>query len=94
MENQYQKEYYNDLPGFFLHHTAGPNAADSTTGHLHLNANRMLLYFMQGSGNLVVGDKAHRIQAGDVILTDSTELFHCRIDPGVYHERLSFLLRE
>lgn len=90
MEKHYQKEYYNDLPGFFMRHTVGPNAVDSTTGHLHLNANRMLLYFIQGSGNLVVEDKVHRIQAGDVIITDSTELFHCSIDPGVYHERISF----
>lgn len=89
MENQYQKAYYNDLPGFFVRHTIGPNAVDSTTGYLHLNANRMLLYFIQGSGNLVVEDKAHRIQAGDVIITDSAELFHCSIDPGVYHERIS-----
>ena len=90
METQYQKEYYNDLPGFFARYTVGPDAADSTTGHLHLNTNRMLLYFIQGSGNLIVEDKAHRIQAGDVIITDSTELFHCSIDPGVYHERISF----
>lgn len=90
MEKHYQKEYYNDLPGFSMRHTVGPNAVDSTTGHLHLNANRMLLYFIQGSGNLVVEDKAHRIQAGDVIITDSTELFHCSIDPGIYHERISF----
>lgn len=89
MENQYQKVYYNDLPGFFVRHTIGPNAVDSTTGYLHLNANRMLLYFMQGSGNLVVEDKAHRLQAGDVIITDSAELFHCSIDPGIYHERIS-----
>lgn len=89
MENHYQKEQYNDLPGFRLRHTAGPNAADSTTDHLHLNINQMLLYFIQGSGNLVVEDKAHRIQAGDVIITDSAELFHCSIDPDVYHERIS-----
>lgn len=89
MEKLYRKEQYNGLPGFRLRHTAGPNAVDSTTGYLHLNANRMLLYFVQGSGNLVVEDNAHRIQAGDVIITDSAELFHCSIDPGVYHERLS-----
>lgn len=89
MDTHYQKEQYNDLPGFWLRHTAGPNAAGSTTDHLHLNINRMLLYFIQGSGNLVVEDKAHRIQPGDVIITDSTELFHCSIDPGIYHERIS-----
>lgn len=89
MHTNYQKEYYNDLPGFQLRHTAGPDAAASTTGHLHLNKNRMLLYFIQGSGNLVVEDKVYRLQAGDAIVTDSEELFHCRIDPGAYHERLS-----
>ena len=89
MKTSYQKESYNDLPGFQLRHTIGPDAADSTTDHLHLNPNRMLLYFIQGSGNLVVEDKAHRIQAGDVIVTDTTELFHCRIDSGAPHERIS-----
>lgn len=89
MEKLYRKEQHNDLPGFRLRHTAGPNAVGSTTDHLHLNINQMLLYFIQGSGNLVVEDNAHRIQAGDVIITDSAELFHCSIDPGVYHERLS-----
>lgn len=89
METHYQKAYYDDLPGFRVHHTAGPDAAGSTTGYLHLNTNRMLLYFIHGGGNLVVEDKAQQIRAGDVIITDSSELFHCSIDPGVYHERLS-----
>ena len=89
MENHFQKAYYDNLPGFYVRHTAGPDAADSTTGHLHLNSNRMLLYFIQGSGNLVVEDNAQRIHPGDVVITDSTELFHCSIDPSVYHERLS-----
>lgn len=89
METHYQKAYYNDLPGFRLHHTAGPDAAGSTTGYLHLNVNRMILYFAHGSGNIIVGDSAYRIQAGDVVITDSAELFHCSIDPRIYHERLS-----
>lgn len=89
MNTGYEKLHYNDLPGFYLHHTAGPNAAGSTTGYLHLNVNRMLLYFAHGSGNIIVGDSAYRIQAGDVIITDSAELFHCSIDPRIYHERLS-----
>ena len=89
MDKQYQKDYFNDLPGFRVCHTAGQNAAGSTASHLHLNRNRMLLYFVRGSGNLVVEDKSQRVQAGDAILTDSTELFHCSIDPGVYHERIT-----
>lgn len=89
METGYQKKHYSDLPGFRLHHTAGPNAADSTTSHLHLNASRMILYCIQGGGNVVVEDKAYQLQAGDVLITDSAELFHCSIDPHSYHERLS-----
>lgn len=89
MEKRYQKEYYSGLPGFRVCHTIGPDAAGSTASHLHLNSNRMILYFIQGSGNLVVEDESLCIQAGDVIITDSTELFHCSIDPGVYHERIS-----
>lgn len=88
MKTSYQKEHFT-APGFYLRHTAGPDAAGSTTGYLHLNTNRMLLYFIQGSGNIIVEDKAHRIQAGDVVITDTSELFHCSIDPGAYHERLS-----
>ena len=89
MEKQYQKSQFKNLPGFYGRHTAGPDAANSTTDHLHLNSNRMILYFMQGSGNLVVEDTVYRVQAGDVIITDSSELFHCSIDPGIYHERFS-----
>lgn len=89
MEKRYQKEYFSDLPGFRVCHTVGPDAAGSTASHLHLNRNRMILYFIQGSGNLVVEDESQSIQAGDVIITDSTELFHCGIEPGVYHERIS-----
>jgi len=89
METGYQKKYYPDLPGFRLHHTAGPNAADSTTSHLHLNASRMVLYCIRGSGNIVVEDKAYHLQTGDVLITDSAELFHCTIDPNSYHERIS-----
>ena len=84
-----QKEYFNDLPGFRICHTIGPDASGSTASHLHINRNRMVLYFLQGSGNLVVEDESQRIQPGDVIITDSSELFHCSIDPGVYHERIS-----
>lgn len=89
METNYQKKDYNDLPGFRLRHTAGPDAATSTTGYLHLNANRMLLYIIHGSGNIIVGDTAYQIQAGDMIVTDSTELFHFSVDPRIYHERLT-----
>jgi len=92
MQATYQKEHFNDLPGCRLHHTAGPDAATSTTGHLHANPNRMILYFIHGSGNLVVEDKAYEIRAGDVIITDTAELFHCSIDPNTYHERLSLHL--
>lgn len=88
MEHSYRKEHFS-APGFYLRHTAGPDAAGSTTDHLHLNANRMLLYFIQGNGNLVVEDKAYTVQAGDVIITDSAELFHCSVDPNTYHRRLS-----
>lgn len=88
MENKFKKEFYN-FPGFHLRHTEGPDAAGSTTNHLHLNANRMLLYFMQGGGDLVVEDKAYRIQAGDMIITDPGELFHCSIDAKTYHQRLT-----
>ena len=88
MENDYKKEYYN-LPGFHLRHTEGPNASDSTTDHLHLNSNRMLLYFMQGDGDLVVEDNAYRVHSGDVIIMEPSELFHCGIDAKTYHRRLT-----
>lgn len=89
METHYQKAHYDDLPGFTVHHTVGPDAANSTIQHLHLNESRMILYFIHGSGNIIVENKTHHIGPGDIVITDARELFHCTIDPNTYHERLS-----
>lgn len=89
MNVNYKKIHYDDLPGFKIHHTTGPNAATSTIHHLHLNANKMILYFVHGSGNIIVENKTYPIHAGDVIITDAAELFHCNIDSDTYHERLT-----
>lgn len=89
METHFQKSYYEDLPGFTIKHTTGPDAAASTIGHLHLNERRMILYFLHGSGNLIVENQTYAIRTGDVVITDTRELFHCCIDPDTYHERIS-----
>ena len=89
METHFQKSCYDHLPGFEVNHTAGADAAASTIGHLHLNEKRMILYFLHGSGNIIVENQTHAIHAGDVVITDARELFHCHIDPDTYHERIS-----
>lgn len=89
METHFQKSCYDNLPGFAVNHTTGVDAAASTIGHLHFNKNRMIVYFLHGSGNIIVENQTHTIHAGDIVITDARELFHCHIDPETYHERIS-----
>ena len=87
MDSGYQKTEYA-AAGFRLTHTVGTDAGRSTINYPHRNTEQMLLCFIQGSGNMMVGEKSYRIHAGDVILTDPTQLYHCSIDPNIFHERI------
>lgn len=89
MGTHYQKVHFDDLPGFRVHHTAGPDAAKSTIQRLHLNNHYMILYLRQGSGNIIVENHSYRIRPGDIVIMDIGEPFHCTIDPDRYHERVS-----
>ena len=87
MDGGYKKTVYN-LPGFQLTHTVGADAGGSTTDYPHLNTERMLLYFIHGSGNVMLGDRSYRIHPGDLLLTHPGQLYHCAIDPHIFHERV------
>lgn len=87
MDTGYRKTEYA-AAGFWLTHTVGMDAGQSTINHPHINADRMLLYFIHGSGNVMMGEKSYRIQAGDMILTHPTQLYHCAIDSNMFHERI------
>ena len=87
MDTGYQKTEYA-AAGFRLTHTVGMDAGRSTINYPHRNTGQMLLCFIQGSGNMMMGEKSYRIHAGDVILTDPTQLYHCSIDANVFHERI------
>ena len=88
MGNSYQKFQYDSCPLFRLNHTIGIDASSSTKDYPHWNPERMVLYFLQGSGNIIINSKTYRIHAGDVICTAPTEMYHCTIDPNMYHERI------
>ena len=48
----------------------------------------MVLYFIHGYGHIIIEGKYYDIHAGDVFLVNPTELFHCTIQQGKYHERI------
>ena len=87
MDSGYRKTEYS-LPGFRLTHTVGTDAGSSTTDYPHFNTERMLLYFIHGSGTVMLGDRSYRIHAGDLFLTHPAQLYHCAIDSKVFHERI------
>ena len=88
MYNHYKKVKYAGYAGFQLHHTSGLDAGASTTDYPHLSQELMLIYFLHGSGKIIVEGSTYPIREGDVIFTTPTELYHCTIDPQVYHERI------
>ena len=87
MDVGYPKTVYQ-LPGFRLTHTVGTDAGGSTINHPHINTERMLICFIHGSGNVMMGEKSYRIHPGDALLTHPAQLYHCVIDPNVFHERI------
>ena len=90
----YRKITYNNHPAFELHHTEGTDAAASTISYPHLADEQILLYFIHGSGTIKVEGKNYRIQEGDLIILNSTELYHCSIDAGMNHERIGLHIGE
>ena len=83
----YQKLRYTTGYGVRLNHTMGNSAEASTLRFPHYSTEFMLYYFIHGTGNIKIEGRNYDIQAGDMILLNPTEMFHCTIDSSKYHER-------
>ncbi len=88
MQDNYVKELYDDVLGLKLHHTTGRFAGKSTTQYLHYDVELSLIYFIKGIGEIKIEGKQYDIQDGDIILLNPSELYHCVVKDGKYHERL------
>jgi len=88
MREKYNKELYDDNPGFRLHHTTGKFAGKSTTQYLHYDVELSFIYFIRGEGEIKIEGKQYKIEDGDLILLKPSELYHCVVKDGTYHERL------
>ena len=88
MCENFTKELYDDIFGFRLHHTTGEFAAKSTTQYLHYDVELSLIYFIKGIGEIKIEGNYYDIQEGDLILLKPTELYHCVVKDGKYHDRL------
>lgn len=88
MSEGYVKKLYDDNSGFRLHHTKGRFAAESTTGYLHYEVEMSLIYFIRGIGEIKIEGKKYTIEDNDLILLKPSELYHCTVKDGTYHERL------
>lgn len=89
MHKSYSKVLYDDLPGFRFHHTVGIEDGTSTMDQLHLSPWYLLMYFIDGEGNIKIKGEHYSIHPGDVFFITPEDLFHCCIDPGTSHERLT-----
>lgn len=88
MADNYIKELYDDILGLRLHHTKGEFAGKSTTQYLHYDVELSFIYFIEGIGEIKIEGKQYDIQDGDLILLKPSELYHCVVKDGRYHERL------
>lgn len=88
MSDRYKKDLYDDNPGFRLHHTTGKFAGKSTTQYLHYDVELSFIYFICGVGQIKIEGKQYTIEDGDLILLKPSELYHCEVKDGTYHERL------
>lgn len=94
MEQDFSKVYYDNHPGYRLHHTCGACAEESTVSYTHYNINFMLIYFLRGAGNIKIEGRHYDIEEGDIIVLNPTELYHCTVDTGKYHERIVLYVNE
>lgn len=84
----YEKVCYNKQMGFRVHHTLGYSAGDSTLDYPHYSVDVLILYFLQGAGNILVEGKCYNMQAGDIVFTTPSEVFRCTVDDHQKHERI------
>ncbi len=91
---QYYKDRYIDNPHYSLMHVRGLHAAESAIPYLHYSRRYQLMYFKCGNATIKIEGRNYKIQEGDIILLNPSELFRLYVDDEAYHERLSFSLGE
>lgn len=84
----YQKDNYFSKHGYYVTHTAGFSAEDSTLDYPHTTAHFILFYLKHGSGTIKINGRRYDFCAGDMVLLDPTALFHCEVEGNVFHERI------
>jgi len=94
MSSHFQKILYDNRQGFSLNHTVGNHAGDSTLGYYHCQFSNMLIYFIHGTGSIWIEGRHYDICEGDMILLNPNELYHCKVDSSVYHERIVIRISE
>ena len=94
MSENFKRLYYDDFTGFGVHHTWGDDASLSTVGYLHYDTDSFFMYFKKGTGNIKIEGHHHRIEQGDVVILNPSELYLCNVDKNFEHERISLCFNE
>jgi AraC-like DNA-binding protein len=94
MSENFKKEKFISSYGYRINHTTGTFAKKSVIGKPHYSSEHMMYYFIKGSGNIKIEGMRYDINEGDIVILNPSELFHCTIDEGVYHERIVFHINE
>lgn len=94
MESGFQKKFYVGNQGFRLHYTTGQFAGESTTGYPHYEVEQSFIYFRRGAGEIKIEGRHYTIDEGDIILLKPSELCHCTVQDGIYHERITLYFNE
>ena len=88
MQKGYSKTSYISDLGYEITHTTGLSAENSTISYPHQTPRFMLYFFIHGSGNIKIEGKNYRINDGDIIILNPSEMFCCSVDANKYHERI------
>ncbi len=88
MEKSFLRARYKHESGYFLTHTIGSDASSSTRDYLHYNISYVLLFFLQGKGQVKIEGQQYTLLPGDLVFIDPSELFCISIDGTCFHERI------
>ena len=88
MKQNFQKNRYGHNIGCYVHHTTGSYAGESTLRYMHSSSELIFMYFIHGTGHIIIEGHRYNIEKGNIFLLRPGELFHCAIDDGQYHERI------
>lgn len=88
MLKSFNKTSFESDLGYEITCTTGLSAENSTISYPHQTPRFMLYFFIHGSGNIKIEGKNYRINDGDIIILNPSEMFCCSVDANKYHERI------